>query len=79
MSDTKGASSAPAYTVTGQTEQMKAQPNGAYVDGVTISFVTADQVAGTVWVSVAKYNAANVQAAILARVAVINDVQALGS
>lgn len=70
----------PGYTVTGQTEQFKQQPNGQFADGVTIMFTTSGGVAGTVWVPAAQYqNIDAVRTAIEARVAAINAVQALGS
>lgn len=79
MSPTADKPGTPPYTVTGQTEQMKQQPNGLYSDGVTVMFTTPAGVAGSVWVPLNQYDTEHVQAAIEARVAVINSVQALGS
>lgn len=79
MTSKQPVDDSPGYTITGQVEEMRQQPNQAYIDGVKVSFTTDTGVAGTVWVPAAKYNRDDVRAAIVARVAIINSVQSLGS
>lgn len=79
MSNSNPTNTTLGFTITGQVETMKAQPNGQYIDGVTVSFITDTGVAGSIWVPPAQYNKDSVQGLILDRVAVINAIHSLGS
>lgn len=65
------------WTVTGQTQEEKMDGNGRFTEGWTISFLTQYGVAGSVWLPDARYNAANVAAAISDKAATIDAVHVL--
>lgn len=67
----------PAWEVTGQIEKVDLGPNGTFVQGVAVTFRTADGSVGTVFVPVEQYTADRVRAAINARAAALAEVAAL--
>lgn len=70
-------STGTGWTVTSQTEGPVIGPNGKAVLGVTVNFVTAKGVHGSVFVATDQYTALNVRAAIAARAAALDEVQGM--
>lgn len=62
------------YHVTGQIEGTGRNNAGAFIPGVTVTFAMSNGHGGTVFIPQDRYDAANVKAAIEARVAQIRDV-----
>jgi hypothetical protein len=67
----------PAWSVTTQSEGMGIGANGLATRGVTVGFTTPDGTAGSVFVPESQYNADNVRALIVARVATLEAVKGL--
>lgn len=66
------------WQVTGQREDQQLPPGAQnFVKGQTITFTTGYGVVGTVFIPYNQYTAANVSAAIAARVAQLDQVSAL--
>lgn len=67
----------PAWTVTQQQETTDVGPAGGYVAGVRVTFRTAGNVVGSVFVPEADYTPDRVKAAIAAKAAAMAAVGAL--
>lgn len=67
------------YRVGSQVPRKIVQPDGTTLDGYTVHFVTANGVAGTVWISEQDYSVDNVKAAISAKANILDAVSNIGS
>lgn len=65
------------WSVTGQTQTEKMDGNGKFTEGWTVSFLTQHGVTGSVWLPDARYNPANVAAAIADKAATLDSVHVL--
>lgn len=64
----------PAWTVTGQQETVGQTAGGAFVEGVRVTFRTADGSVGSVFVPRSEYLADNVQKLIQAQAATMAEI-----
>lgn len=68
-----------AWSVTAQSPRTVATATGGVVDGYDVAFTTAEGHSGTVFVPAARYNPANVKAAVQAEADKLDAVGALTS
>jgi hypothetical protein len=67
----------PAWTVTNQAETADIGPDGTYVQGVKVTFRTADGHTGSVFVPASMYNADQVRKMVADRASVVTAVAGL--
>jgi hypothetical protein len=67
----------PAWNVTSQNQATEQDTTGNFVQGWRVYYQLASGTTGSVFLSDAMYTADNVKAAIAAKVATMNDVEAL--
>ncbi len=71
------ADTTPKWTVTNQLETTKPNAAGQYVDGVSVSFQTANGLIGSIFVPHTQYNPENVKGLINAKVEAMQSIQGL--
>lgn len=71
------SSTLPSWSVTGQIQELKQQPNGQFMHGLTVTFQTGTGIVGNIWVSDAAATPDNIRDAIIAKLTTLHGIATL--